>query len=459
MSISETAPLSDPSDARFPLSANLDLLCLFDKGEVEGAFGPRHLVILGWRLIGELDLDAFQGALDDVVERHEMLRTEIVRDDGDPYQKVHPPCSPRLEIVDLPADDPRPRDVRVDEFLNQQEAGSLSGTELPHMRAVLGRFDERDAVLVLITHHTASDGWSLHVIIRDLAAFYAARRGFGEPDLPAMRQYGDYSLWQREELAKPSADTSRAYWKQKLAGVEITDILADYRISPDVPGVYSVDRFIIEEELTSATLEFARAMRSSPFMVMLSAFNVLIHRMTGVTDLVVPMMTAGRGDPSFNETVGAFFNMVPLRTDLSECRNFMQLVRRTRETCLEAYTYELPFGEIAAQAPELLRTYERDNGAVVAFQVMQFPGVAEGELVGDVEYTSVRRRTMSYPTTSDIPNGILWGLDVLPTGEIASTMRFNSKQFDQPTMTKMVEEYCQVLRKGISDPNSPLSAL
>jgi hypothetical protein len=452
MSISEITP-------RIPLSSNLGLLCLFDKGDTDGAFGPRHLVIHGWRLLGEIDFEALRGALDDVVVRHEMLRTQVVRDGDEPYQRVHPPGSPQLLVLDLPADDPRPRDERVDEFVNEIEAGSLSVQELPHLRAVIGRFDERDAVLVLIAHHTASDGWSLHVIIRDLAAFYAARQGSGDPVLPPMRQYQDYAFWQQHQLVTPAADASREYWRQTLAGAQIQDIRADHRVPPGVAGVYSVHRFLIDEQLTSTVLEFAKAMRSSPFMVLLSAFNALLHQMTGVTDLVAPMITSGRVEPSFNETVGPFFNMVPLRTDLSQARNFMGLVRLIRQTCLQAYTHELPFGEIAAQAPELTKTYERDDGAVCAFQVLQFPGMLEAEKIGDVEYTEVRRRLMSYPRTSDIPNGVLWGLDILPTGEIAGTMRFNSKQFDESTMVRMVEGFRRVLRNGISDPNSPLSAL
>lgn len=451
--------ISDDVAGRIPLSTNLDMLCMFDKGDEDGSFGPRHLVILAWRLSGELDLDLFQLALDDVVVRHEMLRTQVVRDDGEPYQKVFPPSSPELVVVDVPPDESRSRDELVDDFVNEVEASTMSVNQLPHLRVVLGRIDEKDTVCVLVTHHVASDGVSLQVVIRDIASFYAVRKGFSVPEQPPARQYREFTEWQVRALQSAEADESRAYWREAMRDAEIVDIPTDHLTSPDVPGVYSVYRFLIDQELAAATTAFATAMRSSPFMVMMAAYNVLMHQATGVTDLVSAIISSGRVQDEFNETVGPFFNMLPLRTGLDRCRNFMDLVRRTRETCLEAYTYELPFAQIAAQAPTLTKTYERPGTAVWAFQVMQYPGVTEAELIGDVEYTAIRRRHKSYPVTSDIPNGVLWGLDILPTGEVAGTARFNSKEYDESTVVRMVEQFRRILRNGVADPSSPLTAL
>ncbi|MCX5199521.1 condensation domain-containing protein [Streptomyces sp. NBC_00249] len=447
-----------PGD-RAPLSTNLDMLRMFDKGDQDGSFGPRHLVILAWRLSGALDLTAFQGAVDDVVERHEMLRTQIVRDDGEPYQKVYPPSPPELVVVDLPPDEFRSDDERVDDFVNEIEATTMSVAQLPHLRVVLGRIDKKATVCVLVTHHVASDGVSLQVVIRDIANSYAARRGFPVPAPAPARQYREFTAWQREALASPKAQESRDYWRDAVRDAELTDLPTDHLLRPGDPARYAVHRFVLDREVTSATTAFATAMRSSPFMVMTAAFHVLLHQETGVDDLVSAIITSGRTEPEYNETVGPFFNMLPLRTALGDCRNFMELVRRTREACLAAYTHELPFAQIAAQAPTLTRTYERPGTAVWAFQVLQYPGATDAELIGDVEYTAIRKRHASYPVTSDIPNGVLWGLDVLPSGEIAGTARFNTLEYDETTLTRMVERFARILRGGVSDPGSPLSAL
>src|SRR5690242_11931364 len=131
MSIAEMSSASTRPPGKFPLSANLELFCLFDKGDFEGAFGPKLLVILGWRVRGEIDLDILRGALYDVVARHDILRTSVVRDEESPYQRINSPVTPELAVIDLPGTNARPRDDRAEEFLNEIECGTLSVTELP----------------------------------------------------------------------------------------------------------------------------------------------------------------------------------------------------------------------------------------------------------------------------------------------------------------------------------------
>jgi len=443
MTVVETSESSDDQLNRFPLSANLELFCIFDKGENEGAFGPRHLVILGWRVTGEIDVVALRGALDDVVERHEILRTEVVHTEGDQFQRVLPATPAEVVVIDLPTDDPRPRDERADNFINQIEDSELSVTQLPHVRVVVGRFDERDAVLVLLTHHTASDGWSMQVLIRELAACYA--------------EYKEFSAWQQENLTSEAADRSRAYWREKLHQAQMLTIVMDQ--PPGVPAGYAVHRFVFPIELSSAAQQLAKGLRASPFMVLLAAFNALLHKMTGATDVVAAALTAGRGEPRFADSVGPFFNLVPLRTDLTDCGSFSELITKTRSTCLDAYAHELPFAHIAAEAPDLNKPYAVGNLAVCAVQVFQFPTSMDESTVGDLTYSEVRKRLQSYPNTSDIPNGIVFTLDLLPSGEIAGHARYNKAEFLESTIETLVGDYREILTLATANPTIPLREL
>ncbi|MFI7677463.1 condensation domain-containing protein [Actinophytocola sp. NPDC049390] len=457
MTIAETPESSEGQRNRFPLSANLELFCIFDKGDDEGAFGPRHLVNLAWRVTGEIDVAVLQAALDDVVVRNEILRTEVIRGDGDDYQRVLPPSRVDVQVIDLSGDDdPRSRDERADSFINKVEYFELRAADLPHIRAVLGRFDERDAVLVLLTHHTASDGYSMSVLIREIAALYAQHKGFGPADLPEPVQYKEFSAWQQEELAAENAERARAYWRRKLDGAQTSMVATD---QPDVPYRYAVHRQIFPPELATAAGNLAKALRASPFMVLLAAFNVLWHKKTGDVDVVTPILSSGRGDPRFAEAVGPFFNLVPLRTDLSDNPAFSELVNRTRTTCLEAYAHDLPYAHIAAEAPDLNKPYEAGNLSACAFQSFQFPDLMEETTVGDLTYTEVRKRVESSSETSEIPNGIVFTLDLLPTGEIAAHARYSKADFLEPTIEKLVGDYREILALATTNPTIRLRDL
>lgn len=457
MSISETVQSPGEQGHRIPLSANQQFLCLFDKGEAEGALGPRHLVVAGWRLSGSVDAEVLQGALDDVVERHQSLRTTIVRDEGNEHQQIHPPSSPRLVVRDL-LDDSRPRSVRAEEFINEIEAGRISVDQVPLLTAGLGRLGERDHILVLAAHHAASDGWSMNLLARDVAHFYAVRKGLAPAELPEIRQYGDYAEWQQENAADPGGEICREYWQNKLGGGQLLPLPTDRPLTPGEVGVYSVHRFSIDKETTSAALALSRTTRSSPFIVLFSVFNLLLNRRTGVTDVLVPTLTSGRVEPQFQDTVGVFFNFIPVRTDLADCGTFREIVNQVRQSCLEAYSYEIPFLHIVGQAPEITSSMGPDR-ALFALQAFQFPPGLDGDLVGDVRYAEVRNRLLSDSNSCDIPDGALWTLDIIPSGETIGSLRFNRNLFDASTIIGIVEEFDRLLRNAITSPDAPLNQL
>lgn len=446
--------------ARRPLSANEEFMYGFDRGDDLGVFGPRGIITAGWRLHGRLDVTALRLALNDVVARHEALRTVIIRDKDDAHARVCPPCPAELAVVDLPPTaGEAARERRAHAFLNEVDRSCrVSAARVPLLRAVLGQFDDDDAVLALVTHHTVSDGWSMHLIMRDVAVCYAARRGLPAPGLPAARQYGEYASRQQRALDSEPAAAARRYWQAKLAGGRFLTLPTDRVRQLDVPPVYSEYRFLLDRELTGAAASLARAMRSSPFMVLFACFNLFLRRRTGASDIVTPILTSGRTEPGFDDAVGVFFNFLPIRTDMSGCATFADLVSRTRATLLEAYSHELPFCEIAALAePELMQApITNVSGVTAGFEVFQYPQMLEGRLIGDVRYSGLRRRLLSATDTSEIPDGSLWALDLDPAGDIICVAKFNSHDLDQSTIIAMTDEYRELLRASLKSPDAAL---
>jgi hypothetical protein len=462
MTNEQQIPSNGEASARRPLSANEEFLYLFDRGNDLGVFGPRGIVLAGWRIHGELDLPTVRLALNDVVARHEALRTSVIRDSDDPHARIHPPGPVDLTVVDLPpAAGEADRERGAHEFLNEiDRTGRLGATAMPLLQATLGRFDDDDAVLVLVTNHLVSDGWSMHVIMRDFAICYATRRGLPAPELPATRQYGDFVAWQQQARQGEFADMAREYWQGKLVGGHALTLPTDRPRRLEVPPVYAVYRFLFDRELAAATTSLAESLHCSPFMVFFACFNLFLHRRTGATDIATPIITAGRTEPGFEHTVGALFNFLPIRTDLSGCANFAGLVHRTRASLLEAYSHELPFNDIIARsAPDLMRSPTMNvNSVGTAFQISQFPPeLAAEEGIGDIRYTALRRRLISDTDTSEIPDGNLWDFDMDPSGEVVGVVKYNSLDFDQSTIIGMVEEYQELLRASLKSPDSPLA--
>jgi hypothetical protein len=450
-----TAPEAPPAD-RFPLSFNQEFLCMMGTDETEGSFGPRHNIVCAWRIRGTVRSDVLQGALDAVVVRHEALRTSIVVAGDEQYQQVHEPAPVQLSELDLGGVAPADRDSRIEDLLIEVEGGRYGVGELPLLRGILGRFDEDDSVLLLVAHHAAVDEWSVQVLIRDLAAEYANLRGFDVP-VKSAPQYRDFAAWQREAAAARPAERRRTYWREKMAGGEILATKTDHLRSEGIPKNTAVHRFVVDQDATAAAIELAKASKSSPFMVLLAVYEVLLNERTAATDLVVPTLAAGRGQAQFHATVGSFMNFLPLRTDIAGCTTFREVVDRTRRSCLEAYSRELPFGHVMAEAPSVVNQFGSDDRAPIAFQVFQYPFVLSGERIGDLEYSNLRRRMRSQGVSTDIPDGALFQLDIDAAGDMIGFLGYNSNLFDEASMLELVEDFRKVLVRTVGSPDAPLA--
>lgn len=437
------------------LSRNQEFLCSLDLGDAAGAFSRWYTINYGLRLSGQVNVGFLAQALNDVVARHEILRSSLVRDGERWYMEIHPPTSVRLLVRDDPPT--VSWNARAHELLNEAEAEPFGAQEVPLLRALLVRFGAGESLLVLTTHHIASDAWSMQVIIRDLFACYEARASRREHGLPAAYQYRDVALWQRTAL-ETTAQTARQHWREKLRGGRVHALPVDHVLSAGVPDPYSVHRFAIDVETSAIVAELAKSRRSSLFVVLLAAYNLLACRMTGATDLIVPTFTAGRGERRFNDAVGPYYNFLPIRTDLAGCANFLDVIARTRANCLDAYEHDIPFVLIEAEADDLLRPCSAENLQVVAFEMLP-PATGDGGQAGDIRYRELRDRTRSQPVGSGHPKGMLWALDRLRSGEITGTVRFSRGRFDAWTIQSLTSEYRRLLNAVAIDPAIRLDEL
>jgi condensation enzyme len=449
--MTESLPAADRKGQRYPLSLTQEWFLTLDQGDDGGTFGRRFMLVRPIHITGPVDLAVLQGALDDVVARHELLRTVVVRDADPPYQQVFPPCPVPLEVRDLPPVTGKSRDLVLQELLYQ--TGTISAREVPLMRARLCKFDDRDSVLFLTVHHSATDAWSFEVIMRDLGAFYAARATGTPAELPPVRQYREYSEWQQASATSPAEDGAPAYWRDKLRGAREFTIPNDHGHPDSYSRPYSRHAHGIEADVIAKASALATASRTTLFSVLLSAFYVLAHEITGATDLTIRAFTAGRDVEEFHNTMGLFLNCVPFRTDIADCTSFRDIIVRTKETFIDAIAHELPVNVIEQTFPDFIKSRDdlRTSQFIISCHVSQlgddsiFP-IAEGA-------REIEVRWLEEDGHRDIPSGTVWFVDLPPSGALSGGVLFNLDEFDESTVAGWAADLRRILASAARDPD------
>ena len=437
---------------RYPLSFTQEWFITMDQGDDGGPFGGRFVIVSAFRVAGAVDLAVLQGALDDVVARHELLRTLVVRDADPPYQMVCPPCPVPLEVRDLPPVTGKSRDMVIQELILQTQAGTVSAREVPLMRALFCRFDDRDSALILTVHHSVSDGWSVQVLLRDLGTFYAARVSGTAPKLPPMRQYREYAEWQRATAGDTSDEGALKYWAGQLDGAREFVMPNDHGHPQQYSRPYSLHVFSVDADTMAAAADLANATRGTRFMILLSAIYVLANQITGATDLTVRAFTAGRNELEFHNTMGLFLNVVPVRTELAGCASFRDVVLATRETFIDAMANELPIGLLEQTFPHYIRSREdtRTSEFIISAPPAQFGEMTLPIAEGAKE---IREVLLEEEESSDIPSGTVWYLNTKPDGAVSGSVHYNLDEFEESTVKSWTAGFKRILASAVRDPS------
>ncbi|MEZ5920172.1 MAG: amino acid adenylation domain-containing protein [Parvularculaceae bacterium] len=319
--------------------------------QLEGLGGAYNLPAVA-RLQGRLDVHALESAFDEVVRRHDALRTCFLSRDGEPLVRITPSSVFKLRQTDLSglSDEARARRVRsqIDEEINRPFALDCG----PLLRVSLIKLAADEHVLVAVMHHIVSDGWSIGVLLREVAMLYGAFvEGAGSPlpDLPV--QYADYAQWQRDWLRGAALDRQLDYWRRRLEGAPTSLSLPTDRPRPAVQTYRGASLALhLPADLSAAVNALAKREGLTPFMVLLAALQFVLARFSGQQDVVVGSPVAGRRHAAVEGLIGFFVNMLPLRADLSGDPTVRAFLAATKETALGAYAHQdLPFEKLVAE--------------------------------------------------------------------------------------------------------------
>ena len=432
-----------------PLSFAQQRLWFLDQLEPNS---PLYNIPMALRLRGALNIAALQKTLDALVDRHESLRTTFVSVNGSPEQVIAKSRPVELPVIDLNNHPNAEREAEIERLFKEVAQRPFNLSHDLMLQAVLMRLGEVEHVLLLVMHHIASDGWSLNVLYRDLAAFYTAFiRGIPVSLPPLPIQYADFAVWQRQWLQGEVLEKQLAYWKQQLKGSSpALELPTDYPRPATQTFRGLRQSVMLSKPLTEALNAVSRQEGVTLFMTLLAAFQTLMHRYTGQNDIAIGSFVANRNRAEIEELIGFFVNTVVMRTDLSENLTFRELLRRVHEVALGADAHQdLPFEKLV----EVLQP-GRSLSHTPLFQVT-FNSLNFGEK--EIELPELTIESISIPEVGSQFDLTLYARE--ENERIGLDLVYKADLFDTATITRLLGHF-QILLEGIvANPDERLSNL
>ncbi|MDF5727865.1 MAG: amino acid adenylation domain-containing protein [Rhizonema sp. PD38] len=438
-----------PRPTQIPLSFAQARLWFLDQLQPESAFYNIPLVLC---LSGQLNLVALESSINQIIRRHENLRTNFTIEKGQPVQIIATTLNLKLVVIDLQNLAACEQEIETQQLVTQLAVRHFNLEREPLFRANILQLSATEHVFVLVLHHIIADGWSLNVLERELATCYKAFYNGLTPVLPELPvQYTDYTLWQRNWLTGEVLQTQLNYWQQQLKDIPTLLELFTDRLRPAIQNYRGVHLSTpLSVQLSEGLVLLSKRAGVTLFMTLLAAFQTLLYRYTNSGDIVVGTPIANRNRQEIEGLIGFFVNTLVLRTDLSGNPSFEQLLGRVREVTLGAYAHQdLPFEELV----ETLQP-ERSLSHSPLFQVMFTLENAPASCLDLHELTvsslPVEISTAKFDLTLLIKN-TLQGL--------IGVWEYNTDLFDAGTIARMARHFEILLSSIIANPQQSISEL
>ncbi|HHJ52914.1 MAG TPA: amino acid adenylation domain-containing protein, partial [Caldithrix abyssi] len=436
----------------FPASFAQQRLWFLDQFEPGSPF---YNIPTAVKIKGRLNVDVFRACLEEIVWRHETLRTTFTMVDGQPMQVINPSMDIPFEVVDISHLPEKEREAESRRLVNNEARKPFDLTTGPLIRTLLVQLAEEEYVLMITMHHIISDGWSIGVFVKEIAVLYEAFSKGKESPLPELPiQYADYAAWQREWLSGEVLEEQLGYWKQKLGGhLPVLELPTD-RPRPAVQSSRGNSLTVIfPKELIDQVHDFSIKTGVTPFMTYLAAFYVLLYRYSRQTDISVGTPIANRTEGETEGLIGFFVNTLVLRTDLSGKPSFKEFVQRVRQTALEGYEHQhLPF-EMLVEAIQPERSMSHSPLFQVMFILQNAPTGAGGQAAGGdliMQQMEVNSGTSTFDITISMVEQKI-GLN--------TSVEYSTDLFDESTIRRMLNHLENILRNATRNPEMPISRI
>ena len=405
------------------------------------------------QLKGKLNFAAFESSIQELVRRHEILRTTFTLAEASPIQVVHSEIDISLPVVNLQELSELERETEISRLIERERTRHFDLEKGPLLRFILLQLGQEEYILLFTIHHLVTDGWSVGIIIKELAALYQAGSENKPSPLPELSiQYADYAIWQRQYLQREILENLLAYWKQKLKkNLPALQLPTDYP-RPAIQ-TFSGQRksFSLSADLTQALKTLSHNQNVTFFMTLLAGLKVLLSRYSGQDDVLIGSPIANRNQNNTEQLIGFFVNTLALRTDLSGDPSFCELLKRIRETTLGAYAHQdLPF-ELLVQELQP----ERNLSSTPLIQVMF---ILHNAPIPTLEMSGLALTPLEMTDQRNVMFDLTVHITETESG-LEGSLDYNTDLFEPATIERMVGHLERLLEAVAANPQQKRSQL
>jgi len=433
----------------FPLSFAQQQLWLVNQLE---SSNPIYNICKAFRIVGKLNVDSFEQSLNEVIRRHETLRTVFKVIDGQPMQVVAPALDFPLPVVDIRNMSEAEQDLKIQTRFTEVAKHIFNLSKGPLLRAALLRLGYEKHIFLVTMHHIISDGWSAAVFFRELTIFYEVFSRNKIPVLPGLGvQYVDFSVWQRQWLKGKVLECQLNYWKKQLGGqIPVLELPTDKARPPFQTYRGARQSSELSAALTEKISALSKREKVTVFMTLIAAFKIMLHRITGQDDIVVGSPVANRNHSEIEGLIGFIVNTLVLRTDVSGNPTFRQLLKRVREVVSGAYAQrDLPF-EILVKELQPERDMTRSPIFQVFFNMLSFERVQLGLYGLKVENLSFPELYSKFDLTVQVSE---------QEKQIQFELIYNTDLFEDSTIAFMLDHFRSLLENIAANPGQQISKM
>ena len=435
-------------DGPLPLSFAQQRLWFLHQLEPHSTVYNMHTAL---HIRGPLNIPAFKQTINEIIRRHEVLRTIFETREAEPFQIILPPQQQEFSTIDLRHLHAEERLTRTQQLAAIELRRPFDLAQTPPFRMSLMMVSEDEHLVTFTMHHVVADGWAMGLLIKEMTILYESFSRNEPSPLPELSlQYADFASWQREWLQGEVLDTQLDYWKQRLAGAPAALELPTDRPRPATQTYHgSSATLALSRSLSEALKELSKAEGATLFMTLLAAYNILLHRYTNQADILVGTDVANRNRREIEPLLGFFINQLVMRTDLSGDPTFRELLGRVREISLEAYAHQdLPFEKLVeAVQPE--RHLSRSPLFQTKLLLQNFPTSVLDLRELTLTFLDIERNSSPFDLVLAMTDG----------DYLTGWLQYSTELFDESTIKRMLKHYETLLEAIAANPEQRISEL